>query len=156
MKNRITSLFTTIALLVLAVLSVPSHAAPPAVFNQATGQIGTKSTQKLGFYGATPIARRSGADQAVPAAATSAALTGSLTGTLDNALADTPTLTDSPASADALRDDITPNVKPVIDKNFKELQDEVNKLRAEVVAQRTLLVELRAAMVALGLIKGSS
>lgn len=117
-------------------------------------KIGTATTQKLGFHNATPTVQRAGADQAALSALTTAALGGTLTGVLDNTLADTPTLTDTPATADALRDDFHTNVKPVIDKNFKELQDELSKTAADLAAARTLINELRAGLVEKGLIKG--
>ena len=43
-------------------------------------------------------------------------------GTADGAVAALPTLTDSPASADALRDDLHTNWKPAIDNNVADLQ----------------------------------
>lgn len=57
-----------------------------------------------------------------------ASLTDSTTGTANNTLAPMPTLTDSPASADALRDDINTNMVPVINSNFADLGAKVNAI----------------------------
>lgn len=57
-------------------------------------------------------------------------LTDNTTGTADNTLAALPTLTDSPASADALRDDINTNLYPVLKNNFADLAAKVNAILA--------------------------
>ena len=67
-----------------------------------------------------------------------AALGGTLTGTNDGSLSDLPTITDTPATADALRDDLVTNVVPVVNANFKELQAKVNGLIAALVAAGVL------------------
>ena len=61
-----------------------------------------------------------------------AALTGT-PGTADGAVTALPTLTDTPASADALRDDLTTNWKPAIDNNIADLQTTVNALAAALL-----------------------
>jgi hypothetical protein len=124
------------------------------------------------------------ASDTIAAATNTDTLSGTLTGTLANALADLPTITDTPASADALRDDIVTNVVPVINLNFKEIQAElttqralntvlinavaslaakVNTARTDISTQNDndaktaeLVNALRSALVALNLIKGSS
>lgn len=58
------------------------------------------------------------------AAATAAALTGTLTGTVDNILADIGDTTSVDGSA-------------AVNKNFKEIQDEVTKLIADIASIRT-------------------
>ena len=65
-------------------------------------------------------------------------LGGSLTGTNDGSLSNVSTLTDSPATADALRDDLHTNWKPVIDGNFKEIQAAMNALLAKLRAAGVL------------------
>lgn len=62
-------------------------------------------------------------------------LTGTLTGTVGGALNDVPNPTDTPASADVLRDDLVATVLPVINDNFKELQAKVNAMLPEVLAR---------------------
>jgi hypothetical protein len=62
-------------------------------------------------------------------------LGGSLTGTNNDAIADLTTLTDSPATADALRDQLMSAWKVEIDSHFKEVQAKIN----------TILARLRAA-----------
>lgn len=92
--------------------------------------IGTGTTQKLGFYGATPIAQRSGSAQAA------------VTTTVGSAVAGTAATNSSPYGyAQAQADAIVANI---------------NDLRTDVLAITTLVNELRAAAVALGTIKGSS
>lgn len=65
-------------------------------------------------------------DVTAAAAATAVALTGTLTGTLDNALAD---VTFNSTWSNAQSDEI--------DKNFKEVQDEINKLITDIALIRT-------------------
>lgn len=60
------------------------------------------------------------------------ALTGTV-GTADGALVAMPTLTDTPATADALRDDLHTNWKPAIDNNIADLQAKVNALGAALL-----------------------
>lgn len=57
-------------------------------------------------------------------------LTDSTGGTANDTLAAMPTLTDSPASADALRDDINTNMVPVINSNFADIGAKVNAILA--------------------------
>jgi hypothetical protein len=85
-------------------------------------------TPTIGFYQFTV----SGGHVSIATAAGSQvdALTGTLTGTVDGAMADVPVPTDTPASADALRDDIATNVIPAINTNLKELQTAVNAIIA--------------------------
>lgn len=59
---------------------------------------------------------------------------GSLTGTTDGSLAGLSTLTDSPATADALRDQLMSAWKVEIDLNFKELQAKYNAILAALRA----------------------
>lgn len=66
-----------------------------------------------------------------------AALTGTV-GTANGALEALPTITDTPASADALRDDIVTNVVPVINNNFADLQATVNSLITKLTAAGVL------------------
>ena len=89
------------------------------VVNATTGtKIGTATTQKLGFWNATPVVQPASADQA--------ALTDSTGGTADGTV----------AAVSGSGDDAT------INNNFKEVL--------------TLLNQLRADMVSVGLIKGSA
>lgn len=64
---------------------------------------------------------RVGSLEAVVPQADIADLTGT-PGTADGALVALPTLTDTPATADALRDDLTTNWAPAIDNNVADLQ----------------------------------
>lgn len=66
--------------------------------------------------------------------ATIAAIGGTLTGTVTGDLADLSSLADSPATADALRDELMAEWKVAIDLNFKELQAKYNALLAAVKA----------------------
>lgn len=55
-------------------------------------------------------------------------LTDSTGGTANNTVAALPVLTDSPATADALRDDIVTNMVPVLASNFADLTAKVNAI----------------------------
>ena len=69
------------------------------------------------------------------AAATAVALTGSLTGTLDNALSD---VTFNSTWSNAQSDEI--------DKNFKEVQDEINALITDIALIRTAVNAILTAL----------
>lgn len=104
-------------------------------YNGTTGtKHGTATNQKIGFWNVTPIVQ--------PASANQAALTNSTAGTYDGTLAALADLTDSPASADALRDDIVNNLLPVLRNNFTDIH--------------TLLDAIRTALVNSGLMKGAA
>lgn len=64
----------------------------------------------------------------VAAATNPADLTDNTTGTADGTLAALPNPTDSPATADALRDDIVANLLPPIRNNFADLTAQLNTL----------------------------
>lgn len=53
-------------------------------------------------------------------------------GTANNALAAIPLPTDTPASADALRDDIAANIIPVIRDNMADLAAKIEEIRAAI------------------------
>lgn len=65
---------------------------------------------------------------------TSAALTDNSAGTANTTLQAIPDPTDTPATADALRDDIVANGLPAIRNNFADLAAMVNKLTVDVAA----------------------
>lgn len=103
--------------------------------NGTTGtKIGTAADQKLGFFGVTPVVQ--------PANANQAALTNSTAGTYDGTLQALSDPADTPASVDALRDDLVANLIPQLRNNFTELF--------------TLLDAIRTALVNTGLIKGAA
>jgi hypothetical protein len=76
----------------------------------------------------------------VIASLTAAVLTDNSGGTADATLALIPVITDSPATADALRDDIVANVVPVLKNNFADLAAMVNKNTADMAALRAALL----------------
>lgn len=111
------------------------------VFGSTTGnKIGSATTQKFAFWNATPIVQPSGAAQVALAAATATSLTDSTTGTADGTLANVT------ASFD----------QTILNNNFADLAAKYNALLADYTANRTLLIEIRAVLVNLGLMKGSS
>lgn len=105
------------------------------VLDSTTGtQWGTAASQKQAWWGATPVVRPVGADQAL--------LVDSIGGGVAATLAAIPDPTDTPASADALRDDLVANVLP-------KIRDALSSLLAHHNGTRTPLVTI-------GLIKGSA
>lgn len=114
----------------------------------------------------------------------SSSMTGSTGGTADGAWQTIPDPTDSPASADALRDDLVANALPAIRNNFAETLTELALIRSALVVIKNslssladvaidlaadgsnandnmaktaeLVNALRSALVAAGLIKGSA
>jgi hypothetical protein len=90
-----------------------------------------------GFRGLAPVALPAAVTQTYStadrthAARTAAALTDSTAGTVGTTLAALPNPADTPATADALRDDIVLNVLPVIRNWVASLADQINKGRAD-------------------------
>lgn len=92
-------------------------------------KIGTATTQKLGFYNATPVVQPTSANQAA------------VTTTVGSAVATTAATNTSPYGYDqAQADAIVTNI---------------NALRVDVLAINTLVTALRLALVNLGIVKGS-
>ncbi|WP_447979078.1 cytoplasmic protein [Candidatus Nitrospira bockiana] len=73
------------------------------------------------------------------AAATAAALTDNTAGTANTTLQAIPDPADTPASADALRDDLVANALPAIRNNFADVAAQINALITDVAAIRTAL-----------------
>ena len=72
---------------------------------------------KVGFFGIAPVVQ----------AAASVNLTDSTTGTADDTVAAIPDPADTPASADALRDDLVANTLPAIRNDLADIIAKVNK-----------------------------
>lgn len=73
------------------------------------------------------------------AAATIAALTDNSAGTANNTIQAMADLTDSPATADALRDDIVANLLPAIRNNFADVTAKLNEFRTNLRASGLIL-----------------
>ena len=101
-----------------------------------SGGYSTKNAQDLEvLLTDMDTAVKAAGDVTAAASATAAALTGSLTGTNDNALND---VTYNSTWSNAQSDEI--------DANFKEVQDEINKLITDVAAIRTAVNALITAL----------
>lgn len=74
---------------------------------------------RFSFFGATPVAQQSDI----------VALTDSSAGTANNTIEAMANPTDSPATADALRDDIVANLLPAIRNNFADVAAKINSIR---------------------------
>jgi hypothetical protein len=99
-----------------------------AAVGTGTGtKIGTAVSQKLGFWGATPLVQPSGADQAAVTL-----------GNTDNEIGEL-TISDPPAQAEV-----------------QALRDKCEELASDLRALSTLIHPLRTALVAEGLIKGGA
>lgn len=103
-------------------------------------KIGTATTQKLGFWNATPVAQPASASQAAAPALTAQTLTDSTTGTPSTTIADV----GASFSQSGLN-----NINA-------SMVAQINNLRTDLAAVRTLVNQLRADLVAAGLIKGSA
>lgn len=104
----------------------------------ATGIVaGTFTRPAAGGGWFIDIAKRGVLGDTFTQQAVEAALAGTV-GTANGTLQALPTITDSPASADALRDDIVTNVVPVINNNFADLQSTVNSLITKLTAAGVL------------------
>lgn len=90
-----------------------------------------------GFYSVTPVARPSAYTQTYStatrthAARTASTLTDNSAGTANTTVEALPDPTDTPASADALRDDIVANLLPALRNNFADLAAQINALKAD-------------------------
>jgi hypothetical protein len=115
-----------------------------------TGSLTVSATLRFngtlfGAYGVSPVARPSAITQTFAtadkthAARTAAALTDSVAGTVGTTLAAIPNPADTPADADALRDDLVANVLPKIRDAISSLADQVNKARADALDSSQLL-----------------
>lgn len=111
-----------------------------AVAGTSTGsKIGTATTQKIGFWNATPIVQPSGSGQAT-VSQTGAALTDSTTGTPGSTIADgTATYSQS-----------------ITNNNNASLMREIGRNRTDIANLITLAHAMRTALVNAGLIKGSA
>jgi len=99
-------------------------------------RLGISASEKLAFWGATPIVRPAHADQAAAAAQSQQTLTDSSGGTASTTLA---SISDT-ATKDAVA----------------SLAARLGEVRTDVAAVRTLVNRLRTDLVAAGLIKGSA
>lgn len=111
-----------------------------AVGSTTGTKVGTATTQKLGFWNATPVVQPASANQAAAAALTTVTLVDSTTGTPSTTIADV-----GAAFSQAGLNNI-----------HASLLTEINHLRADVSAVRTLANQIRSDLVAAGLLKGSA
>jgi hypothetical protein len=111
------------------------------VISNAANTTGLKigaAGDKLGFYSVAPVARPSAFTQtfstssATCAALTSATLTDNSGGTATTTVQALTDPTDTPITADALRDDLVANLIPELRNNFADLVAQVNALRVDI------------------------
>ncbi len=127
-------------------------------------KLGTAASQKLAFHGATPVIQRAGSAQALVTLTGGVALAGSLTGTTDGTIVDIAATAGSTAGGDTptaaqVDTGIATAVATIVtgtNTQLKEIQLLLNKAIADNVLLTTLVNELRAAVVAKGLIKGAA
>lgn len=116
------------------------------------------SGDTLGFFGATPVAKRSAYTQTFSTAdkthanPTAVALTDNTAGTANTTLQACPDPADTPASADALRDDIVANLMPALRNNFADLAASDNALIVDLADVKALLNSVIDDLQALGLV----
>lgn len=172
---------TRLLILALAALALPAFAQVTQIKQTAAGlTIGTKATGKIGFYAApvalrpttTALTENAGAiggtnDRDLPSlTATAATVTGTLTGTANGGVVDiaaTAAATAGSAEPSAAQVDagIATAVATIVtgtNEQLKELQTQLNAVIADNVALRAAaretaaaLIELRSALVTLGL-----
>lgn len=106
---------------------------------------GNGSATEIGFYGVTPVARPSAYTQTYStatkthAALTSATLTDNSGGTANTTVQALTDPADTPASADALRDDLVANLIPELRNNFADLVAQINALRVDLENAKQVL-----------------
>jgi hypothetical protein len=112
-----------------------------------------------GFFGVTPTTRPTAYTQTYATAdkthanPTSAVLTDNTGGAADTTLTTLSTLTDSPATADALRDELVTLWLPEIENNFADLAAQVNALRVDLLDLKQLANSIIDDGQALGLLQ---
>jgi hypothetical protein len=114
-----------------------------AVGTSTGTKIGTATSQKLGFWNATPIVQPASANQAAVGALATTGLTDSTGGTADGTLAAVGATNAGDVSAD-------------INNNFKELQVKLGNTVTDLTTLKTLVNQIRSDLVAAGLMKGSA
>lgn len=93
------------------------------VFGTTTGhKFGTATSQKMGFFNATPVTQR-----------TVTALTDNSGGTANDTVQALTDPADAPADADALREDLVANLIPELRNNIADLAAKINELRTSQV-----------------------
>jgi hypothetical protein len=113
----------------------------------------------VGFFGVTPAARPSAYTQTYSTAdkthanPTAVALTDNTTGTANTTLQAIPDPADTPASADALRDDIVANDLPAIRNNFADLAASNNAIIADLADVKQLLNSVIDDLQSLGILQ---
>lgn len=126
--------------------SVTMPDAGNVVTNGTTGtKIGTATTEKLGFWNATPVVQPAGAGQAAAAAATQDTLTDSTGGSASTTLA---AIT---AGAEYAQADAT-----AIKNALASLAAQLVKVKADIAAEKVLTAALRTALVNTGIVKGAA
>jgi len=127
-------------------------------------KLATAANQKLAFHGATPVIQRAGSAQALVTLTGGVALAGSLTGTTDGTIVDIAatagscagTTTPSATNVDSAIATAVASIVTGTNTQLKEITLLLNKAIADNVLLTTLVNELRAAVVAKGLIKGAA
>lgn len=99
----------------------------------------------VGFYGVTPATRPTAYTQTYATASrthsnpTAAALTDNSGGTANTTIQAMPDPTDTPADADALRDDLVANLLPALRNNIADLAAQINALIADQANAKQVL-----------------
>lgn len=116
------------------------------------------SGDTLGFFGATPVAKRPAYTQTFATAdkthanATAAALTDNSAGAANTTIQALPDPTDAPATADALRDDLVAVHWPALRNNFADLAASNNAIIVDVADLKQLVNSIIDDLQALGLV----
>jgi hypothetical protein len=128
-----------------------------SLVTQGAERIRLGANGEHGFFGVTPVARPSAYTQTYTTAdkthatPTAASLTDNSAGVADQTVQAMPDPADTPASADALRDDLVLNFTPAVRNNVAELADEINKLVTDLADVKQLVNAVIDDLQALGL-----
>jgi hypothetical protein len=106
---------------------------------------GNSTSVQIGVFGVTPVARASAYTQNYTAATkthsnfTASSLTDNSGGTADTTIQALTDPADTPASADALRDDLVANLIPELRNNFADLAAQINALFTDLTNAKRVL-----------------
>ena len=132
----------------------------PTSFEQVTSnspdgaQMGRSASEKNAFYGSTPVVQPTSGNQAAVSETAAALTESSNDSTPDVTIADCRTPISNSAGDSAKATDINA-LFVIVDSNFADLAEMMNKLTTDSAATNVLTNQLRSDLVALTLIKGS-
>ena len=118
-------------------------------------QMGKGTGEKVAFYGNTPVVQPTSANQGTVSETAAVLTESSNDSSPDVTIADCRTPISNSAGDSAKATDINA-LFVIVDSNFADLAEMMNKLTVDITASNVLNNQLRSELVTLGLIKGAA